>query len=395
MDNLRNRKIVFFTNDLVLGGAERQSLILARYLRKNFNSRVEFWGFLSTQNELLHILEEEDIPYRIFKDPLLSGIFKKIFLYIRLIFKIRHLKPDVILSFVYNSKINGGLVWRFTRVKLFVWNQRVEPSYYNKNDGVGELSGTFSEKLAVRFTKVFASNSDHSAELLSEYFKLPKESIIVIPNAIEIKDTFSQEEDRLRFGLDKNAFIVGMVANYTLYKDHRTAVLAWKIVLDKLKDNDNNIVLVFSGVPRNKYPGSPGNTFENTKALLYDLGISDKNALVLDYNKEVFNLINTFNVGLLCSVSEGCPNSLLECMACGLPVLGSDIPGIRFAVGEDNYMYLSKPGDPQDLADKILQFYYNEQLRVKTGNLNKQRVLKYFNMDRICMQYCDFISQNI
>ena len=78
--------------------------------------------------------------------------------------------------------------------------------------------------------------------MLSEYFNIHREKIKVIPNAIETKDYISRQEVRIKYDIDEKAFVVGMIANYTRYKDHNTAVLAWKIVLETLADTNKNIV---------------------------------------------------------------------------------------------------------------------------------------------------------
>lgn len=43
--------------------------------------------------------------------------------------------------------------------------------------------------------------------------------------------------------------------------------------------------------------------------------------------------------------SEGCPNSVIEYMQFGLPVVGTNIPGIRDLVGDVGVRYLFPVGD--------------------------------------------------
>ena len=44
---------------------------------------------------------------------------------------------------------------------------------------------------------------------------------------------------------------------------------------------------------------------------------------------------------------------LVEALACGTPVIASDLPGVRTVVDHGRDGYLVQPGNPQDLADKI------------------------------------------
>ena len=86
----------------------------------------------------------------------------------------------------------------------------------------------------------------------------------------------------------------------------------------------------------------------------------------------------------LCSNAEGLPNSILEAMYAGLPVVGTDIPGIKEAVGEENFKYLAPPEDFQTLSEKIILFYENNSLRKLVGDKNKERVLKEFPLIKMC-----------
>lgn len=63
--------------------------------------------------------------------------------------------------------------------------------------------------------------------------------------------------------------------------------------------------------------------------------------------------INASNVVCLPSVSEGCPNIVLEALACGRPVVATRVGGIPELVTSDEYGFLVPPRDPQALADAL------------------------------------------
>ena len=59
------------------------------------------------------------------------------------------------------------------------------------------------------------------------------------------------------------------------------------------------------------------------------------------------------------SINEGMPNVLLEALGCGIPCLGSDIPGIRDILCHEVLMF--DPLDEKAIADKVRQFFSDDQ----------------------------------
>jgi len=76
----------------------------------------------------------------------------------------------------------------------------------------------------------------------------------------------------------------------------------------------------------------------------------------------------------------------LESMACGTPVIGSDVGGIKYSVKDGETGYLVPPNDPVALAGKIDRMLQNHKL-IKKMQLNAiKRVHRLFTWDRIaCM----------
>ena len=61
--------------------------------------------------------------------------------------------------------------------------------------------------------------------------------------------------------------------------------------------------------------------------------------------------------------TEGLGVVLLEAMACGTPVIGSDVGGIPDIVKDEETGLLARQKDPDDLASKILRVFEDQNLR--------------------------------
>jgi D-inositol-3-phosphate glycosyltransferase len=73
----------------------------------------------------------------------------------------------------------------------------------------------------------------------------------------------------------------------------------------------------------------------------------------------------------------------LEAMACGTPVIGSDVGGIKYSVVDGQTGFLVPPKDPQALAEKISLLFNNEPLLKQMGINCLKRVNAYFTWEKI------------
>ena len=73
---------------------------------------------------------------------------------------------------------------------------------------------------------------------------------------------------------------------------------------------------------------------------------------------------------------ESRPRAVLEYMANGLPVAGTDIPGILELVGDEGARFLAPPGDAERLAAALLELITSPELRRAAGSANQQRLAR-------------------
>jgi len=78
---------------------------------------------------------------------------------------------------------------------------------------------------------------------------------------------------------------------------------------------------------------------------------------------------------------EGLPNAVLEAMACGRPVVASDIPGNRDAVRHGTDGFLVR--DEDALRARVLELAADPGLRRKLGEAGRRRVLSEFSVGRL------------
>jgi len=375
---LNGKRIIIVLYSLELGGAERQALLLGRYLAQVEGAHVQVWAFCNP-GRAAKLCEGYGIPWRIV--PLRSPrrnieLFKAS---VKLGWLLRRAQPDIILPYLTYPNVLCGLIWRWTGARLCIWNQR--------SGGNDRLRLRRPEHWAIRMTPYFISNSQHGADFLVQTFNVQPDKIRVIYNGIELPRPESDRATwRKRLEVSEDCFLACMVANLCTVKDHATLLRAWRIVLDRSAVTSRSTILLLAG--------RFDNTSEALKALAYDLELG-RSVRFLGQIDDISGLLSAVDLGVFSSRSEGCPNGILECMASGLAMVGTDVPGIREAVGVDGYPFLVPPGDAEALADRILKLVVNSELRTKLGRVNCHRVKTEFNLQRMGLQTVTFIAHGL
>ncbi len=73
----------------------------------------------------------------------------------------------------------------------------------------------------------------------------------------------------------------------------------------------------------------------------------------------------------------------IEAMACGTPVIGANVGGIRFTVRDGETGYLVPPNDPETLAERVAHMYRNPTLRTTLGRQGKDRAEGLFTWHKV------------
>jgi len=107
-------------------------------------------------------------------------------------------------------------------------------------------------------------------------------------------------------------------------------------------------------------------------------------------HKEIVTYYKNANVFVFPSFSEGLPKVVLEAMACGLPVVASNVDGNNELVIDGYNGYLIDPYNIDDMVEKVVHLLKNKELAIKMGQNGRDIVLKSFTWDNIaklCNKY--------
>lgn len=174
----------------------------------------------------------------------------------------------------------------------------------------------------------------------------------VIPNGVDLnrfKPMAKEEKWRSTLAVDNHAFLVGNVARFDHSKRQDDLIDAARI----LAKAGSNVIVVFVG---------NGPLLKATKLLAQDCA----NIRFVAQTDEIPSLLTSLDSFALCSLHEGAPLAVLEAMACGLPIVATQVGGIPEMVGQglsDCCALLVSPRDPQSIASALARLESSPNLR--------------------------------
>lgn len=219
------------------------------------------------------------------------------------------------------------------------------------------------EKLMSKYTDILVTINKEDYKRAQNFYCQDIEYIPGIGlDTIKIKNLkINKEQKRKELGLTKENIILLSVGELGKRKNHIVAIEA----LGKIQDK--NIFYLIAGI---------GKLEEYLKKRCKELGI-EKQVLFLGYRKDVYELCNIADIYIFPSKREGLGIAGLEGMAAGLPIISSDINGIKDYTENEKTGYCIDRFDINGFKEAILKLKDNKELRDKIGNYNQQVVEKY------------------
>lgn len=166
----------------------------------------------------------------------------------------------------------------------------------------------------------------------------------------------SKKERRDALGFEEDDFIIHYHSSMRAIKCPDVAIKIAQIATSKIKRNS---ILIMSGpIPdnlREKYPFREIQ-IDNTCRFLYESTLGRLKILWTDLIEDIKFLLQIADVEINTSLHDSFNISLLEAMACGIPVVTSDIVGIRnhILLSEGGICFQTKRLNFSDLNDAML-----------------------------------------
>lgn len=368
---MRDRPLrIMFPASMRTGGAERQMVLLAKYLpRERFDVSFVILGSTTPLAEearsheaTIHAL---GIPRRADVSAAMLPVHaaRAIVGYAATSHRGRY---DIVDAWLYHGYWLAGLTRPIGRVPILVAGRRSLSAF---KASWNPLWRAFDE-LARRRSDVIVANSQAVATDVAAREGIDPARIRVIRNGVEMPppiDATSRARARTAMGIPDGARVVGCVGSFKRGKGQAAVARVMRDVIDRVDDG----FLVFIG---------DGPERASVERSAEDVGL--QRVRFLGDVPDARPLFAGFDAVVSASDAEGLPNVILEAAANGLPVVATDAGGTNEVIADGLSGILVPVNDEAGLADGIVRVLDDPALGERLGRAARSDVEHAFGIDR-------------
>jgi glycosyltransferase involved in cell wall biosynthesis len=370
----RRYNVFYITSTSDIGGAET---MLLRFLQSADRRRFNFFvcslsgsGLLTARCSALDVPAWNLNLTKVFHAHRLARLYSLL----------RRNAIDLVQTFGLRADTIGRPLARLARVPVVISSIR-SPDPWRKSYHV------LLDRLTAPLVDLFIANSEAGRQSRIERERFPAEKIITIHNGIEpLRSGLSVDRTAVlaRFGIPVNASpLVGVIANIRSMKGHSEVIAATAELLGEYP----RMKVLFAG--RDSLGG-------RMQAAAMQRGVADS-VVFLNYQENVGEVYSILDVFLLPSHWEGCPSSVLEAMAYGLPIVATDVGGIPEIIEHGKTGLLIPPRQPEAIVEALSYLFAHPDVRKELGAAGRKVLEEKFSLQRmteaISRCYLDLLSR--
>jgi glycosyltransferase involved in cell wall biosynthesis len=293
----------------------------------------------------------------------------------------RHLRserPDVMLSGLDHANIIAMLARVAARngTRCVISMRSVPTAVYRESRSVRGWLLLQLIKVAYPFADAIVANSEAVASDLSQLLRITRSRLHIVYNPLNmswIEKSSREEVDHSWCAAGAPPIVLG-VGSLGVLKDFQTLIRAFSIVRSI---RVCRLVILGEGPQR-----------EDLERLIYELGL-ERDVHLAGFVGNPFAWMRRATVFVSSSRTEGCPNALMQALACGTSVISTDcVGGSAEVLQSGKWGHLVAVGDYRAMADaiaKTLEATIHPDVRQRAND---------FAHDRIARQYLQILLPN-
>jgi glycosyltransferase involved in cell wall biosynthesis len=189
--------------------------------------------------------------------------------------------------------------------------------------------------------------------------------IVSIPTGIDLQRF---DPDRVKPILQPGGFSIGMIGVLRSWKGHPYFLEA--------------VPSIRQGISRSVfYIVGDGPRRQHVKEKIQALSLEGQ-VFMLGHREDIPEILQSLDILVHPSTGhEGVPQTILQALAMGKPVVASDVGAIREVIQDGETGFLVPPKEVQTLVDRVIALYENPRLREKMGRAGREKVLREHSLE--------------
>jgi len=299
------------------------------------------------------------------------------YLPLRLASLFRKLSPHIVHTRNWGT-IDGIIGARIGRVPVVIHG---EHGY-----SMAEVDGNNHKRTIVRwalspFVDRFVTVSKSLQDWLQNTVGIDEHKITTICNGVDLArfdNVCSKQAVRAAYGFRQDEFLIGTVGR-----------------LDPIKNQACLLRVLRDLVPQYPYARllivGHGPCYEQLREQTQQLGLADR-VVLMGERDDIPQLLQSLDVFVLPSLSEGIANTILEAMATGLPVIATRVGGNVELVLDRETGFLIPSRNDFALSEAIQVYLREPSLAYQHGTAGRQRVVQRFSLSKMVETYDSLYS---
>jgi len=287
---------------------------------------------------------------------------------------LKQLKPDVLLTYNWGA-IEWGLANSISHAcPQFHWEEGFAPEEAVQQ----KKRRIYARRLFLFGGQQLIVPSRTLERIARQIWKFPPSRVSYVPNGVDVinysRDSSQEHNLSLIPALAKfqGRLIVGTVA--TLRKEKNIPRLI-RVFTQATTHFAAGLVIVGSGPE-----------FQSLHQMVQDEHLTEK-VILLGHKDNPADIVKCFDVFAISSDTEQMPISVLEAMAAGCPVVGTDVGDIKEMVAPSNQSFLCSTTDESAFASNLQKLLANAELRATVGSQNRVRCQELFDKSVMYRNY--------
>jgi glycosyltransferase involved in cell wall biosynthesis len=386
----RPTRVLRIINRFNVGGPVYNVTYLTKYLPETYETLLIGGCATQTEQDATYILSEHGIQAHVLPSMSRSiRIFNDLKTFYILLKLIRSFKPDIVHTHASKAGVLGRIAAKTMGVQVIVhtYHGHVFHGYFNPT--ITKLIVFIERILGKITTKIITISTAQQQDIVTTFRIAPENKTAVIPLGFDLtrfeKSAENRMELRKKMNLKAHQTAVAIVGRIAPIKNHRLFIDAAAKAYKKHPEE-----FIFYVVGDGELRDDLTNYISTTYPWL------NSSVIFTSWIADMTTFYPAMDLVCLTSINEGTPVSLIEAQASGIPVLSTNVGGVKDVIHPNETGIILNEHSAEELSNHLIELHLNSELRIKMSqnarNFVKERYTYYRLVDDIDGLYKTLLS---